>query len=145
MTDEFDHHGAIVVVEVSPDELVLVHPGGSTDGPASLPGGTCEPDEHPLEGAVRIARAATGLDVEVVLELTTLVQEGPPTGPTLAHVLVARPTGGALSGDGAGGPDGPVSVHRWDALPPVVAEHQAVRQVLDAYVTWREAGRSEAG
>lgn len=145
MTDEFEHHGAIVVVEVSPDEVVLVHPGGRTDGPASLPGGTCEHDEHPLEGAVRIARAATGLDVEVVLELTTLVQEGSPTGTTLAHGLVARPTGGALPGDGASGPDGPASVHRWDALPPIVAEHAAVRQVLDSYVGWREAGGTRAG
>ena len=145
MTDQPEHHGAIVVVEVSPDEVVLVHPGGSADGPASLPGGACEPGEHPLEGAVRVAREATGLDVEVVLELTTLVQEGSPSGTTLAHGLVARPTGGALAVDGAGGPDGPVSVHRWDALPPVVAEHHAARQVLDAYVTWREAGRAEAG
>lgn len=138
MTDEFDHHAAIVVVEVSPDEVVLVHPGGSSDTPASLPGGTCEPDEHPLEGAARIVREATGLDVEVVLELTTLVQEGPPTGTTLTHGLVARPTGGALHGAAAG--DGTVSVHRWDVLPEVVPEHVAVRQVLDAYVAWREAG-----
>lgn len=140
MTDELEHHGAIVVVEVSPDEVVLVHPGGSAGGPASLPGGTCEPDEHPLEGAVRIAREVTGLDVEVVLELATLVQDGPPTGTTVAHGLVARPTGGTLPGEGATGPDGAVSVHRWDALPPIVAEHAAVRQVLGSYVAWREAG-----
>ncbi|MGA9749394.1 MAG: NUDIX hydrolase [Nocardioides sp.] len=140
MTDDFDYHGAILVVEVEHDEIVLVHPEGTTDAPASLPGGSCEPGEHPLDGAVRIARELTGLEVEITSKLPSFVQEGTPTGTMLAHGLVARPVGGSLLAQ-APGPDGPVTVHRWDELPDFVSVRVAIHRVRDDYVARRRGVR----
>jgi ADP-ribose pyrophosphatase YjhB (NUDIX family) len=65
----FDYHGALVVVETDNAEIVLIHPaGGPPEAPASLPSNPCEPGESPDDGAVRMGREMTGLDV-VVREL----------------------------------------------------------------------------
>lgn len=60
---EFDYHGAIVVVETADDEIALVHP--NDDEFASIPGNPCHDDESAEEGAVRIVREMTGLDVRL--------------------------------------------------------------------------------
>ncbi len=132
--EQVDYVGAIIVVEVTSEQLALVHPGGDRDGPASLPGDSCRAGESPEEGAVRIVREATGLDVEIVDHLVTFVQSGTPTGTMLAHGYVATPVGGALLASGAAGP---VSLHRVDALPELVPVRVAIRRVLETYLEKR--------
>jgi ADP-ribose pyrophosphatase YjhB (NUDIX family) len=126
-----DYEGAIVVVEETPGRLVLIHPGGDLDGPASLPGNPCRPGEAPEVGAVRIVRELTGLEVEVATEIDHFVQEGTPTGTMCAHGFVAKVVGGNRLPAGA---EGPVSVHPVSDLPPMVPIRIAIRRVLDTYL-----------
>src|SRR5665213_1748028 len=91
----FDYHGALVVVETDAGEIVFIHPqGGTPESPASLPSDPCEPGEEPERAAVRIVREKTGLDVTLVREFVTFIQEGTPTGMMCAHGYVARVIGG---------------------------------------------------
>jgi ADP-ribose pyrophosphatase YjhB (NUDIX family) len=96
--------GALAVVEVE-QGIVLVHPpGGPPDAPASLPSGFVDEGETPEAGAVRLVREQTGLEVELVSELTDFLQEGTPIGTVHMHGYLARVTGGVLL---ANGPEGP--------------------------------------
>lgn len=114
----FDYHGALVVVEAERDEIVFIHPlGGSRAAPASLPSDPCHPGEEPTVAGVRIALEKTGLDVAVVREFVTFIQEGTPTGTMCAHGYVARVTGGELLDDG---PEGPARAYALDDLPSIV-------------------------
>ncbi|MGH3351931.1 MAG: NUDIX hydrolase [Nocardioides sp.] len=130
-----DYDGAIVIVEIAPDEVVLVHPDGDPDGPASLPGNPCRPGESPEAGAVRIVRELTGLEVRLTGVVTSFVQPGTPTGTMQAHGFVATPVGGTLL---EAGPEGPVTRHRTDALPELVSVRVAIRRVLDTYLAQTE-------
>jgi ADP-ribose pyrophosphatase YjhB (NUDIX family) len=49
--------------------------------PASLPSNPCEPGEEPERAAVRMAREMTGLNVEVIREFFTFIQEARQQGP----------------------------------------------------------------
>lgn len=132
MGPSYDYEGAIVVVEQSPAMLVLVHPGArSTAEPASLPAKLCGPGELPADEAVHVVREVTGLDVELVRELTTFIQEGTPSGTMNAHGFLARVVGGSML---AIGPEGAVGIHPVDDLPEIVPARVAVRKVLATYL-----------
>ena len=130
----FDYHGALVVVETDDHEIVFIHPpGGPAEAPASLPSNPCDPGEAPEDAAVRMVREMTGLEVVVVREFVTFIQEGTPTGTMCAHGYVARVTGGAL----AGGPEGAARAYPRDALPSIMPIRVANQRVLDAYLEQR--------
>ena len=133
--ETFDYEGALVVVETETGELVLIHPPGAPpDAPASLPSNPCEPGEAPEDGAVRMVREMTGLDVEIVSEIITFIQPGTPTGTMRAHGYVARVTGGSMI---EAGPEGSVHAYPVDALPGIVPVRVANQRVLEAYLAQR--------
>jgi ADP-ribose pyrophosphatase YjhB (NUDIX family) len=137
-SDGFDYHGALVVVETAAGEVVFIHPpGGPVDAPASLPSNPCQPGESPADGAVRIVRELTGLDVEIDRELVTFIQPGTPTGVMCAHGYLARVTGGSLIDDG---PEGPARPYPLDALPRIMPIRVANQRTLDAYIRERNLG-----
>ena len=130
---DFDYHGALVVVETNDDEIVFIHPlGAPHDAPASLPSDPCDAGEEPIDAAVRIVREKTGLEVTILREFATFIQEGTPTGTMCAHGYVARITGGELL---VNGPEGPAKAYPHDDLPRVVPVRVANQRTLDAY--WR--------
>jgi ADP-ribose pyrophosphatase YjhB (NUDIX family) len=134
----FDCHGALVVVETDQGEIVLIHPlGGPAHAPASLPSDPCVSGEEPLEGAVRIVKEKTGLDVEIVREFTTFIQEGTPIGTMCAHGFVARITGGKLPFDG---PEGPAKSYSLDDMPAIVPIRVANQRTLEEYLRQRNGG-----
>ena len=127
---QFDYHGALVVIETQAGEIVFIHPPGAPAGaPASLPSNPCAPEEAPADGAARMAREMTGLEVEIVRELVTFIQPGTPTGTMRAHGYLARVTGGSMLAEG---PEGPVRAI--DALPAIVPIRVANQRVLSAYL-----------
>lgn len=131
----FDYHGALVVVETGAGEIVMIHPaGGTVAAPASLPSDPCAPGEDPRAGAVRIVREKTGLEVEVVREFVTFIQEGTPTGTMCAHGYVARVVGGSLREDG---PEGPARAYPVEGLPTIVPVRVANQRALHAYLEQR--------
>ncbi|MGA8207430.1 MAG: NUDIX domain-containing protein [Candidatus Dormiibacterota bacterium] len=131
----FDYHGALVVIETDVGEIVLVHPRGAPAlAPASLPSNPCEPGEEPERAAVRMAREMTGLDVEVVREFFTFIQEGTPTGTMCAHAYVARIKGGTLI---EVGPEGPARAYPLDGLPAIMPIRVANQRTLAAYLEQR--------
>ena len=131
----YDYHGALVVVETDDDELVFIHPPGApADAPASLPSNPCDPGEAPQDAAVRMVRDMTGLEVEVVREVVTFLQEGTPTGTMFAHGYLARVTGGLLTD----GPEGPARAYPRDRLPRIMPIRVANQRVLDAYLEQRD-------
>jgi ADP-ribose pyrophosphatase YjhB (NUDIX family) len=131
----FDYHGALVVVETDAGEVVFIHPaGGAPEAPASLPSNPCEPGEVPQDAAVRMVREMTGLQVAIVREFVTFIQEGTPTGTMCAHGYIARVTGGALIDDG---PQGPALAYPLHALPAVIPVRAANQRALDAYLEQR--------
>ena len=134
-TQSFDYDGALVVVETDADEIVFIHPpGGPPEAPASLPSNPCAPGEKPEDGAKRMVGEMTGLEVTIVREYATFIQEGTPTGTMLAHCYIARITGGSLTPDG---PEGPVRAYRLNALPTIMPIRIANRRALDAYLEQR--------
>jgi len=131
----FDYHGALVVVETGNGEIVLIHPpGGPPDAPASLPSNPCDRGEAPEDAAVRMVAEMTGLDVELVREFATFIQEGTPTGTMCAHCYLARVTGGALLDDG---PEGPARSYPLDVLPAIMPIRVANQRALAAYLAQR--------
>ncbi len=126
--------GALAVVEAD-HGIVLVHPpGGPPEAPASLPSGFIEDGETPEVGAVRLVREQTGLEVELVAELTRFLQEGTPIGTVQMFGYVARVSGGTLVKDG---PEGPAVVYPLDALPAIIPVRAANRRVLATYLEGR--------
>jgi ADP-ribose pyrophosphatase YjhB (NUDIX family) len=133
--EQFDYHGVLVVIETQSGEIVFIHPPGApAEAPASLPSNPCAPGEAPPDGAVRMAREMTGLEVEIVRELVTFIQPGTPTGTMCAHGYLARVTGGAMLADG---PEGPVRAYPLQALPAIVPIRVANQRVLRAYLEHR--------
>ena len=78
-----------------------------------------------------MVREMTGLDVTIVQEFITFIQEGTPTGTMNAHGYMARVTGGTLRDDG---PEGPVRAYPRDALPAIIPIRVANQRVLNAYL-----------
>jgi ADP-ribose pyrophosphatase YjhB (NUDIX family) len=131
----YDYHGALVVVETDAGEIVFTHPpGGTPEAPASLPSNPCDPEEEPEDAAVRMVREMTGLDVTIIREFATFIQEGTPTGTMCAHCYIARVTGGALAQDG---PEGPARAYPPDGLPAIMAIRVANQRALAAYLGQR--------
>ncbi|MFI5035759.1 MAG: NUDIX hydrolase [Acidimicrobiales bacterium] len=131
----YDYHGALVVVEVGENEIVMIHPPGApAHAPASLPSDPCRPGERPEAAAVRIVRERTGLAVTVVREFVTFIQGATPTGTMCAHGYRARITGGKLVSDG---PEGPAAAYSVDALPAIVPIRVANQRTLAAYLRSR--------
>ena len=139
-TEGFDYHGALVVVETGPNEIVFIHPPGAPPAaPASLPSNPCRPGESPEDGAVRIVKEATGFEVAIVREFVTFIQEGTPTGVMCAHGYIARVTGGALTDDG---PEGPARTYPLDDLPAIMPIRVANQRALAAYLEQRGSASS---
>ncbi len=133
--EPFDYHGALVVVEVENDKIVLIHPaGGPASAPASLPSDPCGQGETPVSAAVRIVREKTGLEVVIEREFVTFIQPGTPTGTMCAHGFVAHVTGGSLLDDG---PEGPARAYRVTGLPSIVPVRVANQRTLAAYLEQR--------
>ena len=136
--EAYDYHGALVVIETDEREIVFIHPrGGTAEAPGSLPSNPCAPGESPEDGAVRMAREMTGLEVAIVREIATFVQTGTPTGAMCAHVYIASITGGAMLDDGT---EGRVRAYPVDALPPIIPIRVANQRALDAYLEERNRG-----
>jgi ADP-ribose pyrophosphatase YjhB (NUDIX family) len=131
----FDYHGALVIVETDADEIVFIHPpGGPSEASASLPSNPCDPGKKPEEAAVDMVRELTGLEVTIVREFATFIQEGTPTGTMLAHCYIAHVTGGALTEDG---PEGPAAAYPLHALPAIIPVRIANQRALAAYLEQR--------
>jgi hypothetical protein len=81
-----------------------------------------------------MVREMTGLDVALVREFATFIQEGTPTGAMCAHCYLARVTGGALTGVG---PEGPARAYPLDALPSIIPIRVANQRALNAYLEQR--------
>jgi ADP-ribose pyrophosphatase YjhB (NUDIX family) len=132
---QFDYHGALVVIETQAGEIVFIHPPGApAEAPASLPSNPCAPGEAPVDGAVRMAREMTGLEVVIVGEFVTFIQPGTPTGTMCAHGYLARVTGGSMLAEG---PEGPVRAYSPGALPAIMPIRVANQRVLAAYLDQR--------
>jgi len=122
---------ALVVLEAD-GGIVLTHPaGGTPEAPASLPSGNVLEDETPEQAAVRLALEQTGLEVELVRELTQFAQGGTPFGTADMFGFVARAVGGELR-EGA---EGPPVVYGLDALPHIAPVRVANQRVLAAYLS----------
>jgi ADP-ribose pyrophosphatase YjhB (NUDIX family) len=133
--EQFDYHGALVVIETKTGEIVFIHPPGApAEAPASLPSNPCAPGEAPADGAVRMAREMTGLEVAIVGEFVRFIQPGTPTGTMCAHGYLARVTGGSMLAEG---PEGPVRAYPLQALPAIVPIRIANQRVLSAYLEAR--------
>ncbi|MGZ4390424.1 MAG: NUDIX domain-containing protein [Gaiellaceae bacterium] len=126
---------SLVVVESGPG-IVFVHPpGGPAAAPASLPSGIVLDGETPEQGAVRLVREQTGLDVAITERLVDFEQEGTPYGTTAMTGFVARVEAGELRE----GDEGPPVVYALDDLPAIVPVRVANRRVLDAYLSRRRS------
>jgi len=122
---------SLVVVE-SGSGLVLIHPqGGPADASASLPSGIVLEGETPEQGAVRIVREQTGLDVAITERLVDFEQEGTPYGTAAMTGFVARVEGGELRQ----GEEGPPAVYALDDLPAIIPVRAANQRVLDVYLS----------
>lgn len=122
--------GVLAVIETA-DGLVFTHPvHGTPEAPASLAGLFLDYGESPEGGLVRAVRELTGLDVEVLDEITRFQQPGTPLGH--AHIIGfrTRATGGTLITDGA---EGPAAAYPRDAPPEIIPVRLANRRVFDAY------------
>jgi ADP-ribose pyrophosphatase YjhB (NUDIX family) len=133
--EQFDYHGALVVIETQAGEIVFIHPPGApAEAPASLPSNPCAPGEAPADGAVRMAREMTGLEVEIIREFVTFIQPGTPIGTMRAHGYLAQVTGGSMLAEG---PEGPVRAYPLEALQVIVPVRVANKRVLSAYLEQR--------
>lgn len=134
--EPYDYHGALVIIDTGRGEIVFTHPAnGTPQAPASLPSNPCEPGEEPADGAVRIAREQTGLEVAIEREFVTFIQPGTPTGTMCAHGFLARVTGGTLLTEG---PEGPVRAYPRDTPPAIAPIRVANQRVLHAYLTGQD-------
>ena len=124
---------SLVVVE-SGLGIVFIHPpGGPADAPASLPSGVVFDGETPEQGAVRLVREQTGLDVAITERLVEFEQEGTPYGTAAMTGFVARVEGGELRE----GDEGPPAVYALDDLPAIIPQRAANQRVLDVYLSRR--------
>ncbi len=121
---------SLVVLEAE-GGIVLTHPaGGSPEAPASLPSGSVHDAETPEDAAVRLALEQTGLEIELVAELTRFQQQGTPFGTAEMFGYVAKAIGGELRE----GEEGPPRVYALDDLPAIIPVRVANQRVLAAYL-----------
>jgi hypothetical protein len=77
-------------------------------------------------------REKTGLEVEIVREFVTFIQEGTPTGTMCAHGYIARVVGGSLTENGPEGPARSYPVDRCPAIMPIrIANQRTWRAYLE--------------
>ena len=126
---------SLVVVESGPGIVFIHPPGGHADAPASLPSGTVLDEETPKQGAVRIVREQTGLDVAITERLIDFEQDGTPYGTAAMTGFVARVEGGELRE----GDEGPPAVYALDDLPAIIPVRVANQRVLEAYLSRRRS------
>jgi ADP-ribose pyrophosphatase YjhB (NUDIX family) len=126
---------ALVVVETDAG-LVFIHPpGGPAEAPTSFPSGIVLDDETPEQGAVRLVREQTGLNVVLTERIIDFEQPGTPYGVAAMTGFVARVEGGELRE----GDEGPPLVYALDALPAIIPVRVANQRVLDGYLA-RQVG-----
>lgn len=131
MSEEERPRLALVVLETD-GGIVLTHPaGGTPEAAASLPSGNVLEGETPEQAAVRLALEQTGLEVELVRDLTQFLQEGTPFGTAEMFSFVARAVGGELRE----GDEGPPVVYGLEALPQIIPVRVANQRVLAAYLS----------
>jgi ADP-ribose pyrophosphatase YjhB (NUDIX family) len=87
--------------------------------------------ETPEQGAVRLVREQTGLDVAITERLVAFEQEGTPYGTAAMTGFVARVEGGELRE----AEEGPPAVYALDELPAIIPARVANQRVLDAYLS----------
>ena len=126
---------SLVVVESGPGIVFIHPPGGPADAPASLPSGIVLEGETPEQGAVRLVREQTGLDVAITERLIDFEQDGTPYGTAAMTGFVARVEGGELRE----GDEGPPAVYALDDLPAIIPVRVANQRVLDAYLSRRRS------
>ena len=123
--------GVLVVVEAD-GGIVMIHPSsGTPEAPASLPGGLVEYSETPEAAAIRLVREQTGLQIELLHELTRFLQKGTPFGPVLDFGFVAQASGADVRTDGD---EGPAAIYPLQDLPAIIPARVANQRVLDAYL-----------
>jgi len=126
---------SLVVIESGPG-IVFIHPSGRhADARASLPSGIVLDGETPEQGAVRLVREQTGLDVAITKRLIDFEQDGTPYGTAAMTGFVARVEGGELRE----GDEGPPAVYALDDLPAIIPVRVANQRVLDAYLSRRRS------
>jgi hypothetical protein len=81
-----------------------------------------------------VGRRVVRLDVRIVRECATFIQEGTPAGTMLARCYIARITGGALIHDG---PEGPARAYPMDTLPAIMPVRIANQRALAACLKQR--------
>jgi ADP-ribose pyrophosphatase YjhB (NUDIX family) len=105
-----------------------------------IPGGFCEPGEHPIETAVREAREECGLDVEVTGFLGLWLDRYPNPADADRPTTTLNAYYHATAGAQVSHPDGEETIElAWfepDALPEEIAFPHHAEAVLAA---WREA------
>jgi ADP-ribose pyrophosphatase YjhB (NUDIX family) len=131
---------ALVVVESGPGIVFIHPPGGPVDAPASLPSGIVLDGESPEEGAVRLVREQTGLEVAITERLIEFEQEGTPYGTAAMSGFVARVHAGELRQ----GDEGPPAVYPLDELPAIIPVRLANQIVLAAYLSRRRRGDADS-
>ena len=85
--------------------------------------------ETPEQGAVRLVREQTGLDVAITERLVDFEQEGTPYGTAAMTGFVARIEVAELRE----GDEGPPAVYALDDLPGIIPVRAANQRVLDVY------------
>ena len=96
-----------------------------------MPGGLVEYSETPEAAAIRLVREQTGLQIELLDELTRFLQIRTPFGPVLDFGFVAQASGADLRTDGD---EDRLSSDPLQDLPAIISARVANQCVLDAYL-----------
>jgi 8-oxo-dGTP diphosphatase len=109
-----------------------------------IPGGFCEPDEHPMETAAREAREECGLDVEITGFLGLWLDRYPDPADAGRPTVTLNAYYHATAGDQTGAPDphetSEVGWFEPHDLPPEIAYPHHAEAVL---VAWRDAVKND--
>lgn len=130
-TDNHDWEGvAVLCKSADARSLLMVLQGRPDEEPSwAVPGGSIEPDETPVQAAIREVKEETGLEVRIVRPYA--VVEGVKEYSTYrVHYLQMGVVGGGME---VGDPDGLIHRAAWvpaDRLPGLRLSHEDQRQIL---------------